>query len=214
MPARRRASSCHLPQRRHKRIVPSAHGFARPNALARALEADYGQRVRTRALLGIAIVVVLGAATATTANAATPENVYKNELTGTCYTAKLLVVADIKKLGRIAKNGGTPQAIGRQLAFILKRGYDLDMDLWMWPVPASLKTQMAPIRTLLKKDATVAYRVLTGKTTLEAATPTFNKNATQLAKMFDRLGVPDCGARMNKAVDKAWAEIDDQAPAK
>ena len=74
-----------------------------------------GPPAPTRALLAVAAVIVVLGAAATTAKAATPENVYKNELTGTCYTATLLVVADIKKFGQIGKAGGTQKALGRQL---------------------------------------------------------------------------------------------------
>ena len=203
----RRAGPEVVPARPHPAALEVATTGARP--IAGQAIGDYGQHMRLLAIIAVcaACAAVAASTGAAARTAASPERTYKIAVDASCIISTRIFIDDLGKLARIAKTGNH-SASGRQLGVYLGHGYQLDRTIWRLPVPPTLKTKMAPIRTLLKQQMTLILQVGTNKTTIAAASPKLAAQGQQLDKLFDRNGLTDCGSGMTKKLAPFWKKVD------
>jgi hypothetical protein len=158
----------------------------------------------TRATLGTAIVSTIAACmlalTAAPAPAATPA-AYRTQLNALCrsYTPKLKRLET--KLAAALK-ANEPRAYGVYLGQALVLAIDEDVRIERTPVPAALRTRMAPIVRQLKLADGAARRALADAVRgdsqgMVAELRTIANLSPSLNTRLDRAGLRDCGSNQD-----------------
>jgi hypothetical protein len=147
------------------------------------------------AVIAFALVALVAAAAAT---AATPTQ-YRAQVNALCrsYTPKMKVQE--AAMSRAGTNN-EPQAYGVALGKLLVLQLAEDKRIEATPVPAALKTTMAPLLARLKKADALVREALVAAANGDTATMltdlrTLANLAKPLNRLFDAAGLRDCGSK-------------------